>query len=50
MNYVIEVWSRSGETFEAIACIVLEIQPLETRRVGLFIACVFRKTGVYCTC
>ena len=34
MNDVIEVWSRSGENLEAIACIVLEIQSLEPRRVG----------------
>ena len=34
MNDVIEVWSRSGENLEAIACIVLEIQSLEARRVG----------------
>ena len=36
MNDVIEVWSRSGENLEAIACIVLEIQSLEARRVGEF--------------
>ena len=29
MNAAIEVWSRFGETFEAIACIVLEIESLE---------------------
>ena len=34
MNDVIEVWSRSGENLEAIACIVLEIRSLEARRVG----------------
>ena len=34
MNDVIEVWSRSGENLEAIACIVLEIQSLEAQRVG----------------
>ena len=34
MNDVIEVWSRSGENLEAIACIVLEIQSLEAWRVG----------------
>ena len=34
MNDVIEVWSRSGENLEAIACIVLEIQCLEAWRVG----------------
>ena len=34
MNDVIEVWSRSGENLEAIACIVLEIQSLEARGVG----------------
>ena len=34
MNDVIEVWSRSGENLEAIACIVLEIQSLVARRVG----------------
>ena len=34
MNDVIEVWSRSGENLEAIACIVLEIQSLDARRVG----------------
>ena len=34
MNDVIEVWSRSGENLEAIACIVLEIESLEARRVG----------------
>ena len=34
MNDVIEVWSRSGENLEVIACIVLEIQSLEAQRVG----------------
>ena len=29
MNDAIEVWSRSGENFEAIACRVLEVQSLE---------------------
>ena len=36
MNDVIEVWSRSGDNLEAIAYIILEIQSLETRRVGQF--------------
>ena len=31
MNDVIEVWSRSGENLEAIACIALEIRSLEPR-------------------
>jgi len=34
MNDVIEVWSRSGENLEVIACIALEIQSLEAQRVG----------------
>ena len=34
MNDVIEVWSRSDENMEVIACIVLEIQSLEARAVG----------------
>ena len=34
MNDVIEVWSWSGENFEAIAHIVLERQPFEAWRVG----------------
>ena len=34
MNDVIEVWSRSGENLEVIACIVLEILSLEAQRVG----------------
>ena len=34
MNNVIDVWSRSGENLEAIACIFLDIQSLEARRVG----------------
>ena len=34
MNDVIEVWSRSDENLEAIACIVLEIRALEAQRVG----------------
>ena len=34
MNDVTEVWYRSGENLEAIACIVLEIQSLEARTVG----------------
>ena len=34
MNDVFEVWSRSGENLEVFACVVLEIQSLETQRVG----------------
>ena len=40
MNDVIEVWSRSGETLEAIACIVLE-----ARRVGQFRRTRFPENG-----
>ena len=45
MNDVIEVWSRSGENLEAIACIVLEIQSLEARRVGEFRRTHFPENG-----
>jgi len=34
LNDVIDVWSRSGENMEVIACVVLEIQSLEAQRVG----------------
>ena len=36
MNDVIDVWSRSGENLEAIACIFFEILSLEAWRVGKF--------------
>ena len=45
MNDVIEVWSRSGENLEVIACIVLEIQSLEARRVGEFRRTRFPENG-----
>ena len=33
LNDVIEVWSRSAENLEVIACIVFAIQSLEARRI-----------------
>ena len=45
MNDVIEVWSRSGENLEAIACIVLEIRSLEARGVGQFRRTRFPENG-----
>ena len=45
MKDVLEVWSRSGENLEAIACIVLEIRSLEARRVGQFRRTRFPENG-----
>ena len=46
MNDVIEVWSSSGENWEVIACIVLEIQSLEALRIGYFRrTCFLEKTA-----
>ena len=43
MSDVIEVWSRSGENLEAIACIVLEIQSSEAGELANLDARIFRK-------
>ena len=47
MNDVIEVWSRSRENLEAIACIVLETLHREAANLDTH---VFQKMGVYCGC